>query len=275
MKRILCVSDIHPGSIYGMLPPDFVASTGQPVPQSRVQKYLWECWLDMIAWATRKKLHAVIVVGDVVEGKQPKSHASELCLPLVADQEEASRRILGELIRAARCKLFIVKGTFYHDDELGRSVDNVARALRATAYEGLGTGYLAREVLDLNVGGVIVDVSHGISISTGLYRAVAIDREALWSAIAGKTGKAIKADVLVRGHAHYFVHVEHPSKHALILPAWQVQTSYMRRHSRYRMIPDLGAALLEIDPAAKRKGGDPCAVRKRIYDLPAHPVTNL
>jgi len=170
---------------------------------------------------------------------------------------------------------YVHHNTFYHDDELGRSVENVAETLRAEAYEGLGTGRLAREVLDMRLDGVCLDFSHGISVSGGLYRAVAIDREALWSAIAGKTGKAPKADVVVRAHAHYFVHVEHVSKHALILPAWQGQTSYMRKHSRYRMIPDIGAVILHIDPEAKRIGRDPCRVEKMIYDLPEERPVNL
>lgn len=275
MKRILCVSDIHAGSVYGLLPPDFTASTGQPVPQHSWQQYLWDCWLHMIAWATASPLDAIVVVGDVVEGKQFKSHCAELCLPLVADQEDAAEAILRPLLKQSNCKVYFVKGTFYHDDELGRSVDNVAKTLKAEGYEGLGTGKLAKEVLDLDVGGVVVDFSHGISVSGGLYRAVAIDREALWSALAGKEGSAPKADVIVRGHAHYFCHVEHVTKHALILPAWQLQTSYMRKNSRYRMLPDLGAVVLEIDPEAKKRGDDPCQVRKRIYKLPSQKPTRL
>jgi hypothetical protein len=275
MRRILCVSDIHPGSIFGMLPPDFVASTGMPVHQAVWQRYLWECWLDMIAWATKAPLDAIVVVGDVVEGKQFKGHCSELCLPLVLDQEEASQAILGPLIAKAKCKTYFVKGTFYHDDELGRSVDNVAKGLKATVYDGLGTGKYAKEVLDLDVDGVVLDFSHGISVSGGLYRAVSIDREALWSALAGKADQVPKADVIIRGHAHYFVHVEHSSKHGLILPAWQLQTSFMRKNSRYRMIPDIGAVVLEIDGEAKKRGEDPCRLRKKLYPLPPQRLVHL
>jgi len=274
MKKILCVSDIHPGSIYGMLPPDFVGSNDQPVGQNVGQKYLWECWIDLCKWAGQ--VDAIVVVGDVVEGKQPKSKAAELCLPLVIDQEQASIQILTPLVEAAKPKkIYFVKGTPYHDDELGRSVDNVGSALKAQVYEGLGVGTYAKEVMDLDVEGVVFDFSHGISVSGGLYRAVAIDREALWSAISGKTGKAPKADVIVRAHAHYFVHIEHVSKHAVILPAWQLQTSYMRKNSRYRMIPDLGAVRFTVDGALKVKGEDPCTLHKRIYDLPPQRLTHL
>lgn len=221
--------------------------------------------------ATQKPVDGVVVLGDVVEGKQPKSRCSELCLPLVVDQEEAAKQILAPLIKKTNCKVYFVKGTFYHDDEMGRSVDNVAGALRGTQYEGLGAGHYAKEVLDLDVDGTTFDFSHGISVSGGLYRAVAIDREALWSAIAGKTGKAPKADVIVRAHAHYFVHVEHVSKHAVILPAWQLQTSYMRKNSRYRMIPDIGSVVFEVDSTKE----DAVSVHKRVYDLPEQRRTKL
>lgn len=276
VRKILCLSDIHPGSIDGMLPPDFQTSTGHTIGQNAGQRYTWECWLDMVKWAAPQKVDAIVINGDVVEGKQYKGHGAELCLPLISDQEVASCAILKPLIDACKPKkLFFVKGTFYHDDELGRSVDNVARFLMASEYEGAGTGRYAKEVLDLDVDGVVIDFSHGISVSGGLYRAVAIDREALWSALAGKAGKAPKADVLVRAHAHYFVHVEHPSKHALILPAWQLQTAYMRKNSRYRMMPDIGAVILEIDGEAKKRRDDPCVVRKRIYDLPPSRLVHL
>lgn len=276
MKRILCLSDIHPGSIDGMLPPDFITCGGRHIGQNAGQRYTWECFNDMIAWAAPQKIDCVVIVGDLVEGKQYKGHGSELCLTLMPDQETASEQILNHLISKIKPKkVYVVKGTPYHDGELGESADRVARNIKATQYEGLGVGIHAKEVMDLEVEGVIIDFSHGISVSGGLYRAVAIDREALWSAISGKTGKAPKADVIVRGHAHYFVHVEHPTKHAMILPAWQLQTSYMRKNSRYRMIPDLGAVVLEIDGEAKKRREDPCVVRKRIYDLPEQRIVHF
>ena len=268
IKRILCCSDIHPGSISSMLPPNFVASTGQPVEQAYHQAYLWELWKDMILWATREKLDGIFINGDVVEGKQPKSRGSELCLPLVLDQEEAAEGILRPLIAKAKCKVYFIKGTFYHDDELGRSVDNVAKNLRATAYEGLGTGKYAKEVLDIDIGDVSVDVSHGISVSGGLYRAVALDREMLWATLAAKMDQTPNADVIIRAHAHYFVHIEHSTRHGVLLPAWQLQTSYMRKNSRYRMIPDIGAVILHIDTDAKKEKRDPCRVEKKVYPLP-------
>jgi hypothetical protein len=44
MKRIAVVSDLQCGSIFGMLPPDFMTGEGVPKLQNPGQRYLWECW---------------------------------------------------------------------------------------------------------------------------------------------------------------------------------------------------------------------------------------
>lgn len=276
MKRLLCLSDIHPGSTDGLLPPNFNSEDGRLVGQNIGQKYTWECWQHMIEWAAAKKPDGIVINGDVVEGKQFKGHGGELCLPRVIDQEQASIEILTPLFSACKPKkVYFVKGTFYHDDEMGRSVDNIAHHFKTEKYEGLGIGRYAREVLDLNVEGVLCDFSHGISVSGGLYRAVALDREMLWATLAEKMNQTPRADVIVRAHAHYFVHIEHSAKHGVILPAWQLQTSFMRKHSRYRMIPDLGAAMIEIDGEAKKRGEDPCRIEKKLYALPPHRIAHF
>jgi hypothetical protein len=44
IRNILVIGDLHVGSIYGVLPPDFVSSDGAEKPQNAAQKYLWDCW---------------------------------------------------------------------------------------------------------------------------------------------------------------------------------------------------------------------------------------
>jgi hypothetical protein len=171
-----------------------------------------------------------------------------------------------------KAKWYFTQGTEYHDQKAGREVEILAQNLGGQKYAGDGIGVYSHEVLNLDIEGVLINAAHHISSTTGLYRAVAIDREALWSAIAGKDGKALKADVVVRSHVHYCVHVEHPSKHAIITPCWQVQTRFMRRSSVYRSLPDIGAVVLEIDGKAKRRGEDPVRFFKILYPLPVAPA---
>ena len=273
-KRILPISDLHAGSIYGLLPPKFLASSGAEINQNAGQKYLWQCWSHMSA--TVGIIDALVINGDAIDGSQYRNEGTELCLPMLEDQSEAafqSIRFLWEAI--GKPKIYCVAGTEYHDSKAGREMEVVAERLGAEKYQGLGTGRYCREVLDLEVNGAILNFSHGTSIAGGLYRATPPDREAVWSALAGKSGKSPKADVVVRSHAHHYVHVEHPSKHAVITPCWQLQTRYMRKNSVYRMLPDIGYVLITVDATAKSQGDDPCAISKRIYPLPEPKITRL
>jgi hypothetical protein len=269
-QAILVVSDLHCGSIYGMLPPDFAHQDGTPKIPNPGQEYLWACWLDMIQRVSKLPIFAVVVNGDAVEGEERRAKGAELCMPLMNDQAECAAVCLREL--KANLKndppIFVIRGTPYHDSEGGNTAETVADKISARPYKGYGAGRLCHRAMDLEHDGVIVNFSHGTSVAGGLYRATPPDREAVWSALAGKEGKTAKADAVVRGHAHIFVHVEHPSKHAVIGPAWQLQTDYMGKNSCYRMLPDLGAILIWVDGEAKRRREDPISVQKILYPLP-------
>ena len=96
-RNILVIGDIHVGSIYGLLPPDFVSSDGSEKPQNEGQKYLWECWQDMKRRTAKFAIDTVIVNGDLIEGKQPKQKCSELTLVAPNDQEAAAVFLMRDL----------------------------------------------------------------------------------------------------------------------------------------------------------------------------------
>lgn len=275
-KRVLVVSDTQVGSIFGLLLPGFETSDDKPVIPNAGQTYLWECWLDMCRTVRRMEIAAVVVNGDVIDGHQAAQRGTELSLPMLRDQERAAVEVLSPLkASVGDAAWYFVQGTEYHSGKAGHHEEVIAEQMGAVHYKGLGTGRHSREVLDLDVDGVILNFSHGISVPTGFYRATPLDREGIWSALVGKEGKLPKADVVVRSHAHFFCRVEHPSKHILITPCWQLQTRYMRRHSVYRMVPDLGYLVLGIDGEAKKNGEDPLTLWKKIYPLPAYKPTKL
>lgn len=273
-KRVGVISDLHCGSVFGMMPPKFVTSDGREVKPNVGQDYLWRCWED--AAASAKELDALVVNGDAIDGAQQAQRGTELSLPMLEDQSESAYQCIKYLWeKTGYPKIYCIAGTEYHDSKAGREMEVIAQRLGAIKYSGLGTGRFCREVLDLEVDGVIINFSHGISVAGGLYRATPPDREAVWSALAGKVGKAPRADCVVRSHAHNFVHVEHQSKHAVVTPCWQLQTRFQRKHSVYRMMPDIGMIIVEIDGQAKKQGDDPCHVIKRLYALPEPKVTKL
>lgn len=276
-KTVLVLSDLHCGSIFGMLPPKFKTSDDRIVGQNAGQKYLWNCWVWLIDYLKDMPLHAVVVNGDVVDGKQKAQEATELVLPIIEDQAHAAEQTLKFLKDGLSFhpQWYFTQGTEYHSGKAGREEEVVARNMGATPYLGAGTGRYCREVLDLEIDGVVCNFQHGASTSSGLYRATAPDREGIWSALAGKEHKLPRADVVVRGHVHHFVHVEHPSKHIVFCPCWELQTRFMRKHSAYRMLPDIGAVLLFVEPEVKRQGRDPITVKKILFDLPEVKTTKL
>lgn len=278
MKRGVIVSDLQCGSIYGILPPAFETSEGIIKPQNAGQDYLWRCWDDATYRAGQFDPDFIVFNGDAVDGKQQAQKGTELSLQLMVDQKRAACTCLKLLkTRCPRAKWYFVAGTVYHVQDGAEAEEDIARQLGAERYMGAGPGRLVHEVLDLDVDGVILNFAHHISVASGFYRATAADREGQWSAMTAKDpSKGIpKADVVVRSHVHFFIHLEYPSKHIIQTPAWQLQTRFMRRHSAYRMLPDIGTIHLEIDGEAKRKGDDPCHVEKILYSLPPAPTTKL
>ncbi len=276
-KGVLVVSDLHVGSIFGMLPPDFKSSDDRIIPQSHAQQYLWERWQDLIRVVSGLNIVVVVMNGDMVDGTQDRQKGTELALPILADQAEAALECLRPVKRALGPDVvwYGIQGTEYHEGKAGREAEIVAMGIGARPYQGLGTGRFCREVLNLRIDGVIGNFSHGTSVATGFYRATPADREGIWSALAGKEGKMPKAEYVVRAHAHNYVHVEHASKHIVIGPCWQLQTRYMRKNSVYRMVPDLGAVIYWIDGSLAKYGADPVVVQKLLYPLPPVPVTDL
>lgn len=267
IRKIGVVSDLHCGSIFGMLPPNFLTSDGVPKLQNAGQEYLWQCWNATIDYFKKSKVDAIVINGDVIDGRQQANRGTELSLPILFDQRDAAIECLRPL--ATLAPLYSVQGTEYHGDRAGDAAEEVGKALNAVRYSGVGTGKWSKEVLDLDVDGVVLNFAHGISVAGGFYRATAVDREGVWSALAGKEGKVPKADCVIRSHCHFFVHVEHYSKHVAITPCFQLQTRYMRKNSVYRMQPDIGALIVHVDGDAKKEGRDPIWIEKILYPLPA------
>jgi hypothetical protein len=279
MKRGIVVSDLHCGSIYGLLPPNFETFEGVPRTQNPGQQYLWQCWCDFIRRARDFHPDFVIVNGDCVDGSQYRNEGAELALLDWRDQRLAAVACLQQLRNyvGKKAKFYFTQGTPYHVGHYGDAEENIAESLDAERYQSVGTGRLCREVLWLDVDGVLIEAAHHITPSIGFYRLTALDREGQWSALSAKdaTKGVPKSDILIRSHVHYFAHAEHASKQIVTTPCWQLQTRYMRKASVHRMHPDIGGLMLEIDGAAKKKGESPCRVVKELYALPPVPVTKL
>jgi hypothetical protein len=278
MKRLAVVSDLQVGSIFGMLPPDFLTSEGIPKLQNVGQRYLWDCWLDFCERTREFKPNAIIANGDMNDGRQRKQEGSELSLNLISDQIRAAVECLQVLKKAApNAKWYFTRGTPYHVSVCGEAEEEIAKSMNAEKYSSVGTGVYVREVLWLDVEGVIIEASHHIGVSQGFYRATQLDKEMQWSAMTAKdnTKGVPKADLLIRSHVHHFMALHHGSKQGVQCPCWQLQTNFMRKNSVYRLTPDIGGVHIEVDGEAKKRGKPPCRIWQELYPLPGVSVTQL
>jgi hypothetical protein len=277
-KKGVVVSDLHAGSIYGILPPDFVTYEGVPCTPNIGQEYLWDCFTDFCQRVGVFKPDFVIINGDMIDGKQHRNDGAELKLPDWRDQRLAAQAALLYLQGyAPGAKWYFTQGTPYHVGNFGDAEENIAEALGAEKYHSVGTGRLCREVLWLEVEGVILEAAHHIAVAAGFYRLTPLDREAQWSAISAKdASKGVpKSDLLIRSHVHTYSYGEHASKQIVTTPCWQLQTRYMRKQSVHRMHPDIGGIFITVDGEAKARGNAPCLIQKELYKLPAVPITSL
>lgn len=272
---ILILNDLHAGSVFGMLPPNFKTSDSGTKGQNPGQKHMWGHWIALSKMMSKTKLDAIVINGDAIDGPQVKSRGQECSLTDLNDQERAAIETLDVMIArvaegpSGKIPLYFVQGTEYHDGRGAENFENIAQKMGGIKYEGLGTGRYSHEVLDLDFDGVVLNIAHHVGGGGGITRGNALDKEMIMSALAGKMGKFPKADCLIRAHMHFFCHIEHGSKHGVIAPCWQLQTRFMRHRSVYAMVPDVGAIVIHIDPEAKKKGLDPIRVQKFLFSLPS------
>lgn len=275
-EDIIVIGDTQCGSIFGLWPEGYTLSDGGTWGLNPGQKYLWDTF-NHLAWRLSAAARAgainptgLVFMGDAIDGRQRAQEATEAVTTRISDQVGAFATCMSTLRRVLpSMPLYMIQGTEYHDQKAGDALEGAAASLGAVEYGGVGSGKFSHEVLDLSINETIVNFSHHISALTGFYRATAIDKEALWSAIAGKDGKMPKADVIARAHVHYFIHIEHESKHAVVGPAWQLQTRFMRKNSVYRMLPSIGAYIIRIWKE-KPWWDDKVEIKKMLYGLPPY-----
>lgn len=275
------LGDVHVGSIYGLLPPDFVSSDGGEKPQNEGQKYLWACWQDMKRRTTKFAIDSVVVNGDLIEGKQPKQKCSELTLVAPNDQETAAVFLMRDLRNwlekntGREVPFYFVQGTEYHEGRGAEELESIAARVKGANIQSNLTGRYCKEVLDLAVDGVVVNFAHHLGGGSGFTRSGVLDAEAMWAQITSSKGESVAADLIVRSHLHFFMHVEHVNRHALLCPCWQLQTRFARHRSAYKLMPNIGAIVLHINPEAKKRGLDPVCFTKVLYALPKPEKTQF
>lgn len=193
-KRMVVIADLHCGSATGLTPPSW--NKNDPVGRlkqknKKTRDVIWKWYAD-----TMRKLQPIdilVVNGDAITGKEPKSHGTELLEPELSSQVDMGIECVE---RAKARKIVMTYGTAYHVSDAGEDWElQIARKVDAMK---IGS----HEWIDVN--GKIFDFKHHVGSSSVPYgRNTSVARDAVWNLIWADAKLQPRADFIIRSHVHY------------------------------------------------------------------------
>jgi hypothetical protein len=242
MKRILVFSDPHCGSLPGLTPPAYqVTKTASRTKRGKWAKLTRETWREYIRILdTLKPFDAMFFMGDGIDGTGHRSGGTEL---ITTDREEQVQMCVDCItqvrVRARKgFEIIGVYGTPYHS---GTQEDFENSIADKCGFQKIGS----HEWVDVD--GVVFDLKHHIGTSSVPYgRNTAIARDQLWNKLWSIDGTQPSADVVLRGHAHYFEYGGDSRTLRMVLPALQAMgTKYGARRCSGRV--DWGVVHFDVN----------------------------
>lgn len=258
-KKLCIISDLHCGHKVGLTPPKYQEPLHQRNKHlanlARYQRRYWNFYTNAID--KHGPFDVVFDLGDNIDGKGERSGGTE---QITCDRNQQCETAVECITRATGkqteslpsgtiiakrdtgARLIMVKGTPAHvgsDEDTEEIVANLAGA------EKIG----AHEYVDIE--GVVFDLKHqpagGSQVPHGRHTGIARDR--LWNLLWNDAANFPKADVLLRGHVHYFNYCGGPDWLAMTLPALQGLGS---KYGTLRCsgIVDFGIVIFTIDDGA-------------------------
>ena len=205
-KRVVAITDPHCGHLVGLTPPEFQWSINSK--WGLIQYQLWSAYIEMLA--KLKPIDILLFLGDGIDGKGPRSGGTECITTDRNTQVDMAVRVIQE---AEADSIVMAYGTPYH---VGSNEDwerNIADKVKATKLGG-------QEWPEVN--GLVFDIKHKIGASTIPHgRGTPIAKDRLWNYLWAEHDEQPKADIILRGHVHYFYYCGEDSWLGMTLPALQ------------------------------------------------------
>ncbi len=219
-------------------------------------RYLMDCWGTLLkTWP--KKIDLLVLMGDLIDGKQPKSSGTGIFTTDLGEQAAMATEVLRPLReRATTC--IRVWGTPYHEG-YDSSLHALDVDLNVTRTD---------QVIDLQLGDGVLNIAHHPAGGSALYMGTVADREALWSQIATHSGKVPDARWIVRAHKHSYAKWETQERTMVQTPCWQLATAHAKKINYHRFQPSLGGILMLED--REEPGG--YRFRPTLFDTPGLEV---
>jgi len=242
-KVLVCVSDTHVGSSFGLLHPGFETHEGNPVGQNELQKWLWSAWEDCWKWADQvigKDEWSLVINGDAVDGNH--HHTKEIWSPDEGDHLQAAAEILTDAASGAS-SVYITEGTESHTKGMEHAL---ARILKNNGVKVVTNGKRgAWDSLHLKVSDSLCEFDHHMPTSMRSY----LEASALSITLGDIRNQRARSGaesprVIVRSHRHRFGLYEDGYGMMVALPAWQGLTRFGRKVVPGAM-PQCGLVILD------------------------------
>jgi hypothetical protein len=229
LRALVIISDLHLGSDESILQPDFVTEKNQPIGQTPIAKWLYECWQIGHQWLSgvvNPKEYALILNGDMIEGNHHRT--TEIWSPDTRNHAKAAKELLAPVARRAG-KIFMVAGTECH---VGGTELSIGKDLGAEVNPE--TGQPIWQHLCLDIAGVRVSVRHHFPATSRSY----LEASQYSIQLGNAVNEAVRAGdvaprVLIGAHRHRTGYFVDGNRLAAVTGAWQGLT----RHG-HKVVPD-------------------------------------
>lgn len=253
--RLAVISDLQVGGQFGLSMPLFEDAYGTQFKiGASMRGKLWEYFEDFISHAKKNKCQALLVVGDLLSGQNPKdSGAYELNIDLETQKEMCAKVIayLCEKVPTIK-KVFLWKGTPYHGSRDTAIELHVTDKLNANHFKNKKVrafylGEWSYVELRYKRKKKLLWVGHP---STGavMYPEQAMGRDIMLFLEKAAQGKVRKPDLIIRAHKHEYIEVHKSGIRAIQLPCWQFFVPYDQAVKYYpKWQPDIGGCIILVD----------------------------
>jgi len=196
-----------------------------------------EFWNEFVPLSTKGEPYAVVVNGDLVDGKHHNS-TTQISQNL-NDQRKMAIQVLERVHNLCQGRLYIVRGTPVHSGESGCDEEAIAKAAGA-ATDSIGNA--SRNDLWIRSGGALCHFMHHIGTASRLsYETSAVMAEMGEEFQIASRYREVPPDVVVRSHRHANIEVSGPTSnyryYAVVTPGWQLKTPFAWKVAGARMVP--------------------------------------
>jgi len=212
-KKILAIGDTHCGSMVGLTPPNWIISKERNTSVYKLQKEMWDNYLNILHCFG--KVDAVIINGDIIDGKGFKSGGTE---QITTDMLEQTDMAIEAFNQINASKMYFTYGTAYHTaSNSGEDFDKiVANNFKSQIVDEL----------NLDVDGFIINARHKVGGSSSPYnRAASVAKHRLWDSLYGIRENDVISNLYLRSHVHYFAFCGEINWIAFCLPALQASAT--------------------------------------------------